>query len=62
MLKISSALINARMDTSDREVARPFEGPGTVASGLAGIKNGMVMSLYFMFEKEYTKIFKYTNV
>ena len=38
------------MDTADRGVARPFEGPGAVASGLAGIKNAFVMSLYFLFE------------
>ena len=50
MPKISSTLINTGMDTADRGVARPFEGPGAVASGLAGIKNAFVMSLYFLFE------------
>jgi len=38
------------MDTSDRGVARPFEGPLAVASGLAGLKNALVMSLYCLFE------------
>jgi hypothetical protein len=37
------------MDTSDRGVGRPFEGPGSVASGLAGIEIALVMSLYFLF-------------
>jgi len=38
------------MDTSDRRVARSFEGPVAVARGLAGIKNALVISLYCLFE------------
>ena len=46
VLKMSSTLINARMDTSYHGMSRPFNGPGAVANGLTRIRCASVKCLF----------------
>jgi len=46
MLKISSTLINARMETSDHRLSQCFKGVGAVWNSLAGGKDGLVKCLF----------------
>jgi hypothetical protein len=42
------------MDTSDHELSQNFKGPGALASGLTGIKNALLNSLFLLNKVEYT--------
>lgn len=45
-VKISTTLINARLDTSDYGRSHSFQGPGAVANGFTSIKNALIAYLF----------------
>ena len=55
MLKISSARINAHMDTSDRGLSHTFINPGAVANGLTGLKTRFWSVFSISVVTEYTR-------
>ena len=55
---MSSTLINARMDTSDRRLSNHFGGPGTVENGMTGIRTRWRNVSSFPIVAEYTRAFK----
>jgi len=46
MFKMPSTWINAHIDTYDRGLSHPFQGPGEDANSVTGIQNALLKCLF----------------